>query len=157
MADLPFKYVAGDPALDLVNTVDWTGVAGEVVDERLVSYDGLTRWAEGAGVLPAETGAALRARAARRPAEARAALDAALALRALLERVFADVAAERPVAPDALAALDAAFADALGRLRLAPDPADPRRVTWAWRGWGEALDCPLWPVVWAAGCLRNIC
>ena len=145
---LPFKYVGGDVALDLVNTVDWT--PDGLVDERLAGYDALTRWAEGAGVLPAATGAALRERAAARPAEAGAALAEAHALRALLERAFAAVAADRPVPADALDALDRAFGDALGRLRLAADAADPRRVTWAWRGWGEALDCPLWPVVWGA-------
>jgi len=145
---LPFKYVAGDAALDLVNTVDWTDAG--LVDERLGSYEGLTRWAEGAGVLPAVTAAALRARAASRPDEARGALARAVALRGLLERLFAGVAAGHDVAPDALAELDAAFRDALGRLRLAAAADDPARVTWAWEGWGEALDCPLWPVVWAA-------
>src|SRR5687768_17485673 len=107
---LPFKYVGGDVALDLVNTVDWT--PDGLVDERVPDYDALTRWAEGAGVLPAATGTALRERAADHPAEAAAALDAAHALRALLEPAFAAVAADRPVPPDALQALDLAFADA---------------------------------------------
>src|SRR5688500_5291482 len=88
---LPFKYIAGDVSLDLVNTVDWTEDGS--VDERLVTYDGLTRWAEGAGLLPAETAAALRRQGAARPGEARSAVERALALRALLERVFAGVAA----------------------------------------------------------------
>ena len=30
---LPFKFVGGDPSVDLVNTVDWT--ARGLVDERL--------------------------------------------------------------------------------------------------------------------------
>ena len=47
--DLPFKYVGGDPAVDLVNTVDWTRQGP--VDDRLTDYDRLTRWAEGAELL----------------------------------------------------------------------------------------------------------
>jgi predicted RNA-binding Zn ribbon-like protein len=144
---LPFKYVAGDPSLDLVNTVDWTDAG--LVDERLATYDGLTRWAQGAGLVPAETGAALRGAAAERPDEARRVVERALALRALLRRVFTGLAAGR-IAERDLAELDAAFADALGRLHLAADAGAPTRVTWAWRGWGEALDSPLWPVVWSA-------
>ncbi len=149
---LPFKYVAGDPSLDLVNTVDWT--AEGPADERLVTYDGLTRWGEGAGLLPAETAAGLRRRGGERPAEARLALERALALRALLERVFAGVAAGEVRDAD-LRRLNAAFADALAHLHLAADPAgsppgSAARLTWAWRAWGEALDCFLWPVAWSA-------
>jgi len=40
---LPFKYVGGDPAIDLVNTVDWTRHG--LKDERLGDYQRLTRWA----------------------------------------------------------------------------------------------------------------
>ncbi len=36
---LPFAYIGGDPALDLVNTVDWTG-AGPA-QERLADYAAL--------------------------------------------------------------------------------------------------------------------
>ena len=62
---LPFKYVGGDPAVDLVNTVDWTREG--LRDERLDDYERLTRWAEGAGVLSPELGAKLRRKAARNP------------------------------------------------------------------------------------------
>ena len=46
-----FLYVGGDPALDLINTVDWTSRGPE--HERLESFEQLTRWAEGAGVIDA--------------------------------------------------------------------------------------------------------
>ena len=42
--DLPFRLVGGDPSLDLVNTVTWTGHGLE--NERLTDYERLTRWAE---------------------------------------------------------------------------------------------------------------
>ena len=144
---LPFRYVAGDPSLDLVNTVDWTDDGP--VDERLLTYDGLTWWAEGAGLVPAATGEALRRRAAERPDEARAAVERALALRGMLQRVFTGVVAGEVRDAD-LRRLNAAFADALAHLHLAADPSDPARLTWAWRAWGDALECPLWPVVWSA-------
>ena len=64
-ADLPFKYVGGDASIDLVNTVDWT--ARGLIDERLTSYDRLTRWAEGAGVVTSKEGARLRSVAAVHP------------------------------------------------------------------------------------------
>ena len=51
---LPFKYVGGDPAIDLVNTVDWTRQG--LRDERLGDYQRLTRWAEGSGVVSPRTG-----------------------------------------------------------------------------------------------------
>jgi hypothetical protein len=69
--DLPFKYVGGDPALDLVNTVDWTSRGLE--HDRLTDYERLTHWAEGAGVISAAQAKSLRARARRRPRDAEAA------------------------------------------------------------------------------------
>ena len=53
----PFVFIGGDPSLDLVNTVAWTQ-AGPV-HERLTSYEVLTRWAEGAGLLDRAAGASL--------------------------------------------------------------------------------------------------
>ena len=61
-----FGFIAGDPALDFVNTVDWTD-AGQV-DERLTDYDALVRWSVEAGVLPKSAGDRLRRAAAARPA-----------------------------------------------------------------------------------------
>jgi hypothetical protein len=55
-SDEPFRYVAGDPSLDLVNTVDWTDRGPE--HDRLTDYQRLVSWAEGAGVLL--SGGALR-------------------------------------------------------------------------------------------------
>ena len=41
IAEPQFLYVGGDPALDLVNTVDWTPRGPE--EERLGTYEQLTR------------------------------------------------------------------------------------------------------------------
>ena len=54
----PFKYVGGDPSLDLVNTADWT--LGGPEQDRLVDYLRLLGWAEGAGVLSGRAGQQLK-------------------------------------------------------------------------------------------------
>jgi hypothetical protein len=83
---IPFKYIGGDSAIDLVNTIDWTRRGPE--QERLTSYERLTRWAEEAGVLSARNGASLRSRAAAKPKDADAALNSVLRARDVLHRVF---------------------------------------------------------------------
>jgi predicted RNA-binding Zn ribbon-like protein len=142
--DLPFKYIGGDPSVDLVNTVDWTSKGLEF--ERLTDYERLTRWAEGAGIVSAEDAEHLRQAGAERPDEARAAHGAALWLRWVLQRLFTDIAAvERSSA--ALDDFNDLLAEALRFLRIAP------AREWDWRGRGEDLESILWPVVWSAASL----
>jgi predicted RNA-binding Zn ribbon-like protein len=150
---LPFKYVGGDPSIDLVNTVDWTPRG--LVDERLTDYDRLTRWAEGAGQLNGRQGSRLRARAAEHPRLAERAYRDALALRWQLRQLFVAIAHDRPVsASPALAELNAALSSALGQLELAPRASGGDEggvLQWSWRDANEQLDHVLWPVLWAAG------
>src|SRR6478735_1917188 len=116
-SNLPFKYVAGDPSLELVNTVDWTPRG--LVDERLTDYERLTRWAEGAGLLMARQGARLRARALEHPRMAERAHRDAIALRWQLRQLFVAVAQGRPVgAVRELAEVNAALSTALSQLEL---------------------------------------
>src|SRR6476469_8030619 len=91
--NLPFKYVAGHPSLELVNTVDWT--ARGLVDERLTDYERLTRWAEGAGLVSARQGSRLRARALEHPRLAERAHRDAIALRWQLRQLFVALAEGR--------------------------------------------------------------
>jgi len=150
---LPFKYVGGDPSIDLVNTVDWTPRGP--VDERLTDYDRLTRWAEGAGLLSVRQGARLRARAAQHPRMAERAYRDAIALRWQLRQLFADIAHGKSVdGTPAIAQLNAALSSALGHLELAPRPTkgdESGVLQWSWRDAGERLDHVLWPVLRAAG------
>jgi predicted RNA-binding Zn ribbon-like protein len=147
--DLPFKYIGGDPSLDLVNTVDWTSRGLE--NERLTDYVRLTRWAEGAGFLAAREAARLRREAAARPREARPAYEEAAWLRWVLQRLFASIAAgERSGA--ALDDFNALLTEALRHLRIAvPQKARAagNTIDWEWHG-VERLDSILWPVVWSA-------
>src|SRR5437868_15085202 len=87
---LPFKYVGGDPALDLVNTVDWT--SGGLVEDRLSGYDRLAEWAVGAEIVMPRLAAHFQAEARARPGAAAKALQEAVRLRWVLRQIFVAVA-----------------------------------------------------------------
>jgi predicted RNA-binding Zn ribbon-like protein len=144
----PVVYVGGDPSLDLVNTVDWVGDGQE--NERLTSYERFLAWSEGAGVVSPKEVEALRQRSRRRRAEAETALERTRELRAVLQRLFHRVAADGASVP-AWPELDGWLERALSKLRLQPTSGGGDAVaSWSWRGAGEELDAPLWPVVWSA-------
>lgn len=151
--DLPFKYVGGDPCLDLVNTVDWTRRGLE--KDRLTDYARLTRWAEGAGIVSRREAERLRREGVERPREAQAACDAARWLRHVLQRLFAAIAAgEKP--GTALDDFNDLLAGALPRLRIVLLAKTARArsaqspVEWAWQGREDELEAILWPVVRSA-------
>ena len=138
-------YVSGDPSLDLVNTVDWTSRG--LVNERLTDYDRLTHWAEGAGVILRSAGERLRRTAARRPREARAALERARSVRGTLQRLFVSVPANRRMTA-ALGELNALLAEIHTHSRLKPAAANTGGAAAEW-GWhdSQSLEFPLWPVI----------
>jgi predicted RNA-binding Zn ribbon-like protein len=143
--DLPLKFVGGHPSVDLVNTVDWTSRGLE--HDRIPDYGRFTEWAEEAGVIGADVGVRLRARAAAaRPREVTAAHALAIRLRWVLQRLFRAVAA-REAPGEALDEFNALLTDALARLRVEWPSSGRRRIGWAWRGMGEELVSPLWPVI----------
>ncbi|MGH7516610.1 MAG: CGNR zinc finger domain-containing protein [Gemmatimonadales bacterium] len=141
----PFKYVAGDPALDLVNTADWTAAGPRA--ERLPDYGRFVGWAEGAGLVPADGAARLRRAARRHPGAAADTLAAVHRAREVLQRVFTHRASGDRPAPRDLAALNRLLSDALGHLELAPGAWG---VVLGWRDIGTELEGPLWPVMWSA-------
>jgi predicted RNA-binding Zn ribbon-like protein len=152
-SDLPFKYIGGDPAIDLVNTVDWTSRGLE--QDRLTDYDRLTRWAEGAGIISAQTAALLRKRAETRPREAEVAYRSVLRVREVLGRLFGAIARDRPHG-DALKDFNGLLGQALERMRVAPSGKGrrgERGLQLGWRDLGEDLDSVIWPVVWSAASL----
>ena len=147
----PFLYVGGDPALDLVNTVDWTSRGPE--DERLGSYEQVTRWAEGAGVIGAAAGRRLRRLAAERPRDAALALEYVHRARETLHDLFGAIA--RGGSPgDALPRFNRLLADAMERLQVAPRARDPHAgYDWRWRDEDSDLRALAWPVIWSAASL----
>ena len=150
--DLPFKYIGGDPAIDLVNTVDWTSRGLE--QDRLTDYGRLTRWGEGAGVLSTGAAASLRARADAKPREAEDAHRLTLRVREVLGRLFGAIARGEPHG-DALNDFNGLLGRALERMRVAPSGKrrGGRALELGWREQGERLDSVIWPVVWSAASL----
>jgi len=147
--ETPFRYVGGDPALDFVNTVDWTEHG--LLHERLSDYAQLVRWAQGAGVIGVAAARELRKAASRRPNEAHRTFRSALRVREAMQLVVKDLAAPKSVAPAeveaALELLNASLRNSLARLQLEPAA---RRMSLSWRGFGSDLESPIWAVVWAA-------
>lgn len=152
--DLPFRYIGGDPSVDLVDTADWTDDG--IVEDRLTDYRRLVEWTEGAGVVTKRDADRLRRAAAARPREAEAALRSARWLRWVLQRVFGTIAAGERLSGMLLDEYDAVLAQALPRLRLGPVPpaaGEEHVMRWEWRELGERLDSILWPVVWSSAAL----
>jgi len=141
----PLKYIGGDPALDLVNTVDWTAAGPR--GERLPDYGRFLEWAEGAAVVSGAAAARLRRASQRHPAAGRQALATVHRAREVIQRGLAHRAAGGLPGPRDLAALNAMLSEALAHLELAPARSG---AALAWRGIDVELEGPLWPVVWSA-------
>ena len=111
--------VGGDPALDLVNTVERG--AGERRD-HLPDPPALLRWAARAGLVDDREARAVAASWERDPAAAGAALAAARAVREALHAAVLAATGAQPPDPGALERLRERWIAALGRSRLTPDP-----------------------------------
>ena len=147
-------YVGGDPALDLVNTVDWTSRGPE--QDRLGTFEDLVRWAEGAGVLDPAGSRRLRRLGAERPRAAAAALAQAHQVREVLHDLFGAIAGGHSPA-SSLARFNRLLAVAAERLEMAPT-AGPSGAgyEWRWRGSESDPGAVVWPLLWsAANLLRS--
>lgn len=145
-----FKYVGGDAALDLINTADWT--ARGLAEDLLPDYAAVVRWAEGAGVVSAEQARVLRRAAAARERQAAVVYDAVRDARWVLQRFFVALVTGEEDAP-ALADFNELLTKALEHLCVSP--GDDGAYQWAWRLPPDALDTPLWLVVWSAARLST--
>jgi predicted RNA-binding Zn ribbon-like protein len=151
--ELPFKFVGGDPAIDLINTVDWTSRGPE--QDRLTSYQRLIEWALEAEVVSEGVAAALRIRAKAHPREAAAAHKAALQARAVLWRLF-DLVAKDASPGEALRDFNRLLAQALHHMEVLPDGGKHQPAGHLQLGWGDlgkSLESILWPVIWSAASL----
>jgi predicted RNA-binding Zn ribbon-like protein len=145
-----FQYIGGDPALDLVNTVDWTSRGPE--NERLENYEQLTRWAEGAGVIDAAIGRRLRRLGETHPRTAAAAHAFALQARGTLHELMGAIARGDPAEPE-LARFNRLLQEALRGLEVAPANGTEGRCHWRWRGEESDPRALVWRVLWSAASL----
>ena len=137
---------AGRLCLDFANTAEWH--ASDRPVETLYSYANLLTWSQQAGVLDADSAAALLAAATAQPERAASVLARAVRLREALYRIFSALARGASALPDDLAILNGALAEAHNRLRLS---ANPGGFAWFWTGADDALERMLWPIARSAG------
>ena len=152
-AELPFKYVGGDPAIDLVNTVDWTSRGPE--HDRLASYERLVEWAQGAQIVSSRVAAELRSRARVHPKAAALAFRAAVRTRDVLWQLFGALARNESQ-NEPLRAFNGLLGKALTHLQVTPVREKQRtgsRLELGWDDLGESLESVLWPVLWSAASL----
>lgn len=142
---LTVELTGGSLCLDFANTLRRRLTASPV--DLLTSYADLVAWGRQAGAVGDGEARRLAQEATQHPAEARAALQRAVAVREAIHRIFSALAVKGPVPAADLAALNAAVAEASARRHVAP-AGD--RFRWEWAGEGSGLDRVLWPVVQGA-------
>jgi predicted RNA-binding Zn ribbon-like protein len=142
------RLVGGRVCLDFVNTVDCHTSARP--KEYLVDYSALVGWWQHAGLLPPHAATQLLSLAARRPADAEAALDRARQLRDALYGLFASRftdQAKRSPSPDQIATFNRALGETPGRVGIVQTRSG---FAWSWQHDSPRLDQPLGPIAWSA-------
>jgi predicted RNA-binding Zn ribbon-like protein len=138
----------GHPALDFVNTLAGLRSTGPLPrDEHLHSYGDLLTFGLRTGTLSEEAAARLAREARLRPADAEAALGAALDLRALIEDAFRPLAEGDRPEEHLLGELRDADGAALRRAELVAAGAG---YHWGWSADTRELEAPLWPLAHGA-------
>ena len=136
--------VAGILCLDFANTL--YGHGKTPIHEYLTAYRDLVIWSHRVGSLTdADMGSLLR-EAARRPAEAVAVFQRAIALRETIHRVFNAVAHRERPKPADVTALNAARTEAFLHSQIVQTP---RGFSIGWNDSG-ALERMLWPIALSA-------
>ncbi len=142
-----FQLVAGHPALDFVNTVDWRWDPRRRKD-LLDGFADLVGWARQVEIVTAAEARALTAAATRDPRSASRALQRSRRLREALGRIFEAAGKDARPAPRDLRLLNAFLGAALRRRRL---ELRGSRYEWSWEGSDiTPLDAFLAPIVLAA-------
>jgi predicted RNA-binding Zn ribbon-like protein len=133
-----FELIAGHPALDLVNTLDWR-FRDEGAEELLPSYDDLLRFSAQSAILTAK-----QIRQILRTTTESAAADALVACRELREAaadVFYAVVDDRNPAASQIKALGRFFKEACEHQQLAWSGS---RLAWEWPASESGAELPLW-------------
>ena len=141
----PFELIAGDPALDFVNTLD-DRYASTGPLELIATYDDLLRFAAQSELLSEKQARKLK-RFEATEAERNQALQSALELREAIAQ-FAYAKLDNSEPSDAtLAALEKHLQQAAAQRHLA---VENLQLTWSWRGLSRHLAAPVWLLAQAA-------
>ena len=145
------KLLGGRLSLDFANTADWH--ASDHPVEFLTSYSDLVVWSQHVGILTDHQAQRLLKKAARRPEDANAVLERAIALREAIYRIFSAISRGGPPQAADLAAFNAELSGALAQSRIV---STAEGFAWDWAGAEDTLDQMLWPVMHdAAGLLTS--
>lgn len=139
-----FQLFGGDPALDLVNTLDWR-FRDSGPDERIATYDDLLAFAEQSGVL-----APKQARALRRTItfhQGSRAVEEARGLREALSDLLYSGLDGKNSSAASLETLERFFREAREQTRLVRDGS---RLKWEWSGADTKPEFPVWLLTRAA-------
>lgn len=139
------KLIGGSLCLDFINTVD--DRARDHPEEHLTGYVDLVAWSRYVEIMSDDEAQHLLAESAQHPAEAKAALAAAITLREALYHIFLATLAERAPHADDLASFNAARAQALAHSEIVP-AADG--FAWRWTGAEQEPGWMLWPITRSA-------
>lgn len=138
-AQMPFQLVAGDAALNLVNTLD-NRFRQNGAEELLASYDALLRFTSQSGLLSERQAKKLK----RLPASETARAEVLNQVKELRETMAAIAYAQlegKDLPARALVTLEKYFKQADSRRHLA---ADQLQVAWNWRDLDRQIAAPLW-------------
>ncbi len=130
-----FSLVAGADCLDFVNTVG--GLRGGHSEEYLATYADLVRWSEQVGLFSMDVADQLQREAERRPKEAHAVLERAIALREALYHILLAALEGARCADADLATLNGELAAVMSRMALEQTLAG---FAWRWSGDKQCLD-----------------
>ena len=138
-AQMPFQLVAGDAALDLVNTLD-NRFRETGAEELLASYDDLLRFTSQSGLLSERQAKKLKRLQASEAARAQV-LHQVKELRETMAAIAYAQLKGKELPARALVTLEKYFKQADAHRHLA---ADQRQVAWNWRDLDRQIAAPLW-------------
>jgi predicted RNA-binding Zn ribbon-like protein len=136
--DRPFELIAGHPALDLVNTLDWR-FRDDGPEELLASYNDLLRFAAQSRLLTAKQIRQM-VRTSTESADADALVQCRELREAAAEILYAAVDDRTPAASQ-IKILDRCFKEARSHQRLAWSGS---RLAWEWPASEYRPELPLW-------------
>ena len=143
-----FNILAGEPCLDLINTLDNRPVPEKKL-ELLPDYASFALWAEQAGIISRQTRLRLCETATADPARAKNVLSWVIEVRESLYRIFDSIVCEQQPAKSDLDLLAHFLAQSYRAVRFRSTLSTRGVFDLDWQD-GDQLESPLWPIVRSA-------